>query len=212
MFAMRYKTIDKFVNSELIIKKSRFIALLFPVSVAQETAKLLSGIRQSYPGANHYCYAYIIRQNGSKIERCDDNGEPTGTAGWPMLNVLQKMELENVMAVVVRYFGGILLGTGGLVKAYTQSMQTVIDKTRIVNMEYCQMVSIALDYSYYGQFARDISHIFKNANDIQFTNQVNISIWVPVEQIDSFVNQVRNLSQGSAIIRLETKNFIPFID
>ncbi|NLB53099.1 MAG: YigZ family protein, partial [Syntrophomonadaceae bacterium] len=83
---MFYKTITEFVKTELIIKKSRFICMLIPLSCAREAEKMLSDIRQEYPGANHYCYAWIIRQEGSKSERSSDDGEPSGTAGWPILN------------------------------------------------------------------------------------------------------------------------------
>jgi len=106
-------------------------------------------VRQKYPGANHYCFAYRLRQDDSILERCSDDGEPTGTAGSPMLNVLAQNELENIMAIVVRYFGGTLLGTGGLVKAYTQSVQSALDKARIISMEYSQKIMLTLDYSYY---------------------------------------------------------------
>ncbi len=141
---MFYKTIKEVVTTEINIKKSRFISLLIPQNQLQSVEKALRDARQKYPGANHYCYAYIIKQYAALLERCSDDGEPSKTAGWPMLNVLKMKSLENVMAIVIRYFGGTLLGTGGLVKAYTQSVQTALDAAKIVNMEYCQKVMITL--------------------------------------------------------------------
>lgn len=127
---MFYKTIKEIVTIELIIKKSRFISLLIPINQLQDIEKELHDAKQKYPGANHYCFAYIIRQDGSILERCSDDGEPSGTAGWPILNVLKTRYLENVVAIVIRYFGGTLLGTGGLVKAYTLSVKSTLDAAR----------------------------------------------------------------------------------
>jgi Uncharacterized conserved protein len=123
---MYYKTIKEIASTEIVVKKSRFIALLTPLNNMADIEQELNHIRQKFPGANHYCFAYIIRQGSGMQERAGDDGEPSGTAGWPMLNVLQKSKLENVLAVVVRYFGGTLLGTGGLVKAYTQAVQAAL--------------------------------------------------------------------------------------
>lgn len=205
---MFYKTITESVKTELIIKKSRFIGMLIPLSCAREAEKILSDIRQEYPGANHYCYAWVIRQEGSRSERSSDDGEPSGTAGWPILNVLQKVELENVMAVVVRYFGGTLLGTGGLVRAYTQSVQAALDQARIVKMVYCQMIMVTLDYSYYGSFENQFSHLLKQITDLQFTDRVNIKIWIPVDQVDGFAARIKDFTQGNADVEYGQQDFV----
>lgn len=105
---MSFRTINDTIIAEIIIKKSRFICIVMPVNHMQDIDTGRDKVSQKYPGANHYCFAYRLRQDGSILERCSDDGEPSGTAGWPMLNVLAQNNLENIMAIVVRYFGGTL--------------------------------------------------------------------------------------------------------
>ena len=204
---MFYKTIKDAVTTELIIKKSRFISLLIPQIQLQDVENALYDARQKYPAANHYCYAYIIRQDA--LERCSDDGEPSRTAGWPMLNVLKVKGLENVTAIVIRYFGGTLLGTGGLVKAYTQSVQTALDTAKIVNMEYCQKIGITLDYAFYGNFEKQFSDIMKQITDIQFTDRIKVELWIAVDKVDVFLAKVDNLSLGTATMELGDEEFVP---
>lgn len=199
---MFYKTIKEIVTAELMIKKSRFIAILIPLNLLQDVEKELHDAKQKYPGANHYCFAYIIRQDGSILERCSDDGEPSGTAGWPILNVLKTRCLENVIAIVIRYFGGTLLGTGGLVKAYTQSIQSALEPARIVTMEYAQKIVVTLDYSYYGNFEKQFSHIMHQIADIQYAERVRVELWIAVDKLDDFMAKVVNLSLGTAMMDL----------
>lgn len=206
---MFYKTIKEVVTTEINIKKSRFISLLIPQNQLQSVKKALRDARQKYPGANHYCYAYIIKQDAALLERCSDDGEPSKTAGWPMLNVLKMKSLENVMAIVIRYFGGTLLGTGGLVKAYTQSVQTALDAAKIVNMEYCQKIGITLDYAYYGNYEKQFSNIMNQVTDIQFTDRIKVELWIAVDMADDFLAKADNLSLGTATTELCEKEFIP---
>ena len=135
-----YNTIEKQETSELVEKKSKFIANIFYVSTTQEAEEKLEQIRKKYYDARHNCYAYRVIEDGNIIDRSSDDGEPSGTAGAPMLNILKKENLCNVLVIVTRYFGGILLGTGGLVRAYSQSTQDVIVKQEgyvaILEVEY----------------------------------------------------------------------------
>ena len=206
---MFYKTVKEVVPAELIIKKSRFISILRPLSQLQEVAQGLHYAQQKYPGANHYCFAYIIRQDGSILERCSDDGEPSGTAGWPILNVLKKGSLENVMAIVVRYFGGTLLGTGGLVKAYTQAVQSAMNTAQIVSMEHCQKILVTLDYSHYGSFEKQFSKIMNQVTDIQYSDRVSLELWIAVDHVDHFMTKVDNLSLGTATTELREEGFVP---
>lgn len=129
------KTINENVTTQIVEKKSKFIANLFYVGSAEEADIKLRQIRKQYYDARHNCFAYRIRQIKEIIEKASDDGEPSGTAGAPMLNILQKQELTNVLIVVTRYFGGILLGTGGLVRAYTSAAKEAIEKAQIVEEE-----------------------------------------------------------------------------
>jgi uncharacterized YigZ family protein len=209
---MTYKTINDTTIAELLVKKSRFICVLMPLNQLQDIDTKRDEAKQKYPGANHYCFAYRIRQDGSILERCSDDGEPTGTAGSPMLNVLAQNELENIMAIVVRYFGGTLLGTGGLVKAYTQSVQSALDKARIISMEYSQKVMLTLDYSYYGSLENYLSNIINEVADIQYAEQVRLEVWVAVDKLDAFIAKVENLSSGTAKVEMGEQGFVRCIN
>ena len=130
------KTIKENVNAKKKKKKSRFIADLIYVSSEEEAQANLEQIRKKYYDARHHCFAYRILEKDTILERASDDGEPSGTAGAPMLNLLSKNDLMNVLLVVTRYFGGILLGTGGLVRAYTGASQQAIKKASIVTQKW----------------------------------------------------------------------------
>lgn len=204
---MNYKTISNACNSELIIKKSRFICILSPLNELQEVEVRLHEAKQRYPGANHYCFAHRIRHDSKTLERCSDDGEPSGTAGWPMLNVLKQKELENVIAVVIRYFGGTLLGTGGLVRAYTQSVQSAMDTSHIITMEYSQKISVTLDYNYCGSFEKQFFSFIK-VSDITYTDHVRVELWISADKTADFMSRVNNLTLGTAKIENLGKDYV----
>ena len=141
-----YNTIEKQETSELVEKKSKFIANIFYVSTTQEAEEKLEQIRKKYYDARHNCYAYRVIEDGNIIDRSSDDGEPSGTAGAPMLNILKKENLCNVLVIVTRYFGGILLGTGGLVRAYSQSTQDVIEKSNIILKQEGYVAILEVEY------------------------------------------------------------------
>lgn len=142
-----YNTIENEETSEISEKKSKFIANIMYIDKVEEAEAKLEEIRKKYYDARHNCYAYrVIDSNKSIIDRSSDDGEPSGTAGSPMLNILKKEELCNVLVVVTRYFGGILLGTGGLVRAYSQATQDVIHKSRIILKQEGYEASIEIEY------------------------------------------------------------------
>lgn len=141
------KTIEKDNIGEIVIKKSKFIASVFYIENEEDACQKIKKIKKKYFDARHNCYAYRIKDKNSIIEKYNDDGEPSGTAGQPILNVLRGKGLENVLIVVTRYFGGILLGTGGLVKAYTQSTKFVLDTTNIIKKEIGMKVKINIQYS-----------------------------------------------------------------
>ena len=140
-------TIAERVQSEITEKKSKFIANLFYVENSEEAEKIIKEIKRKYFDARHNCIAYRVIENGNVIEKSSDDGEPSGTAGAPMLNILQKNNLANVLIIVTRYFGGILLGTGGLVRAYSASLLQAIDKCSIIKKCFGEELEIELEYS-----------------------------------------------------------------
>ena len=144
----KFKTIlEKNTTAEIIEKKSRFIANLFYVETPQEAENKIKQIKKKYYDAKHNCFAYITLNENEIQKKCSDDGEPSGTAGAPMLEILEKQSIYNVVVIVTRYFGGILLGTGGLVRAYSASLLQAIDKCSIIKKCFGEELEIELEYS-----------------------------------------------------------------
>ena len=162
----KFKTIlEKNTTAEIIEKKSRFIANLFYVETPQEAENKIKQIKKKYYDAKHNCFAYITL-NGNEIQKkCSDDGEPSGTAGAPMLEILEKQSIYNVVVIVTRYFGGILLGTGGLVRAYSDSLKEAIKKSTLVEQEPGYEAEIKLSYSDFEKFK-----YYCNKNNINIIN------------------------------------------
>ncbi len=149
---MDFITIQKKTQAEITEKKSKFIANLIPVESVEQAEQVIKEIKKNYHDARHNCIAYRIIENGNIIEKSSDDGEPSGTAGAPMLNILQKNELANILVVVTRYFGGILLGTGGLVRAYSDSILKAIEQSqKIHKCEGLEML-VTLTYNEFDNF------------------------------------------------------------
>ena len=138
-----FKSIESESIAEIIEKKSKFIATLYEANSKEEAERILQDTRKKYYDAKHNCYAYIIQ----KIEKCSDDGEPLGTAGAPLLSLLKSANLTNIIIIVTRYFGGILLGTGGLVRAYTEVAQKAIGNAKIVLKDYGVQYEIEISYN-----------------------------------------------------------------
>lgn len=147
-----FTTIEENVSTEIVEKKSKFIANLFYVETVEEAENIIRETRKKYFDARHNCIAYRVLENGQIIEKASDDGEPSGTAGAPMLNILQKNEFANVLIIVTRYFGGILLGTGGLVRAYSDSLLKAIEKSKKILKCLGQQYEIIIDYSEFENF------------------------------------------------------------
>lgn len=140
------KAIKQSVSAEIAEKKSKFIGYLYCIESVQEAEKKIEEIRKKYHDAKHHCFAYRVLENNCIIEKASDDGEPSGTAGAPMLQILSKNDLVNVLAIVTRYFGGILLGTGGLVRAYSQAVNDGLKKAEILILEQGEKLKIPVSY------------------------------------------------------------------
>lgn len=160
------KSIQKEITSEIIINKSRFITILTNINDIDKVKEKLEEIKKKYKDATHYCYAYIINNH----EKCSDNGEPSGTAGMPILNVLKQNDLTNILCVVIRYFGGIKLGAGGLIRAYSTSASVALNKAIITNI--VNGYNITIEFSY--DNLKQIDYLLKNI-DIKKDYQTNIT-------------------------------------
>lgn len=148
------KTITEIKTNEIIIHKSKFITIITPINSKEEITKILNKVKKEYKDATHYCFAYIIDSE----EKCDDNGEPSGTAGLPILKVLKINNLTNVLCLVVRYFGGIKLGAGGLIRAYSTSASEALNKCTIKDIKNGFNITITFPY----QNLKQIDHILKD--------------------------------------------------
>ena len=184
-------TIAESVQSEITEKKSKFIASLFYVENSEEAEKIIKEIKRKYFDARHNCIAYRVIENGNVIEKSSDDGEPSGTAGAPMLDILQKNNLANVLIIVTRYFGGILLGTGGLVRAYSASLLQAIDKCSIIKKCFGEALEIELEYSELENFKYYCNKNNINIIDVKYSDLATCLIeanFVEKENITSNTN------------------------
>jgi len=195
----QYKTIEDYGIAEIVEKRSKFIAHVRPVSSEAEAIEYLNSLKQKYWDARHNVYAYILRENN--IMRYSDDGEPSGTAGVPVLEILKKEELTDIIVVVTRYFGGILLGTGGLVHAYSKAAKAGVEAAGIVNMILCRKVKIKCDYNLSGKIQYEINE-FKEAfeGDIKYDECVIQSVYVPVESVERFTKKIIDRTNAKAEI------------
>lgn len=174
------------VTSEYIINKSRFITKLIKVNNILDIDKNFEEIKNEYKDATHYCYAYII----DNVKRFNDDGEPSGTAGMPILNVLENNNLNYILCVVIRYFGGIKLGAGGLVRAYTKGVTNALEETTIINLEKGLELDIYFDYDK----TKEIDYFLKDTNIInrEFKEKIKYCIQIPTENKDNYINYFNN--------------------
>ena len=176
-------------------RKSKFIGDLYFVESQEQAIELLNEVKAKYRDARHHCYAYIIREGN--YMRYSDDGEPQGTAGMPALNVLQKEELTDCVLVVTRYFGGILLGGGGLVRAYSHAAKIAVDAGGIVTRAECSIVKIRCDYTFYGRLASLIPERGGIIEDTAFEDAVTVKMRIPQELEPAFEARLVDLSNGT---------------
>lgn len=183
----KFKTIKENVTQDIEEKRSKFIANAYYVENVDEAEKIIKMVKKQYYDANHNCYAYIVKAN-QVVKRFSDDGEPNGTAGSPILNVLEKNKLYNVLIIVTRYFGGILLGTGGLIRAYTEAALKVVEKSNIVEQEIGYEVKVTINYQDIDKF-----RYFCNKNNIKIVNMVyNEYVECIVEMTDEEKSNILN--------------------
>lgn len=194
-----YKILFEGKSAEIVEKKSRFIANLLPVNSEEEAIKYIDQIKKQYWDARHNCYAYVIGEN-NELQRFSDDGEPGGTAGKPMLEVLLGEEVHNVVVVVTRYFGGVLLGTGGLVRAYGRTTKAGLEASIIKERVKGYKVKIDTDYNGIGKIQYIMSNIGINIHDEEYTDKVTINITVRLDDYEKLIKQVTEATAGKAVI------------
>ncbi len=185
-------TILKNETAEIVEKKSKFIANLFHVESVEEAENRIKDVKKKYHDARHNCIAYRVAENGQIIEKSSDDGEPSGTAGGPMLNILQKNNLCNLVIVVTRYFGGILLGTGGLVRAYSEATQQAIEKsTKVIKVIGREMI-IELDYSNLEKFKYYCKNNNINIKKIDYMGNIILKIEMEESVKEKIIDDIKN--------------------
>lgn len=179
----RYKTIHSFGWDEIVIKKSRFISYAKPISCVEEAVSFIEEIKTKHKDATHNVPAYVFGEN-SNIQRYSDDGEPSGTAGIPILDLIKKEDLRNVVVVVTRYFGGIKLGTGGLVRAYTKGAKAALEVAKIVDKVLYKKIKVRVDYTLYGKVENDLLGMGYIIDDVIYDEAVNIIILCDNERVE----------------------------
>ena len=193
------KTVYEGGTGEIIEKKSRFIATVRPVESEEEAVAFIGEMKKKYWDARHNCSAFVIGEN-QEISRCSDDGEPAQTAGRPMLDVLLKEEIHNVAVVVTRYFGGVLLGTGGLVSAYQKATQEGLAASIVIDKQLGKKLTIETDYTGLGKIQYLAAKEEITVLDTAYTDQVTLSLMVPEEKQEQFEKNLVEATSGKAHI------------
>lgn len=201
-----YKTVSKRAREYLVEKKSKFIASVAPCKNEEEALDFLAEIRKEFPDATHNVYAYIIDEN--QIFRYSDDGEPSQTAGMPVLDTMRKEEIVDTCIVVTRYFGGTLLGTGGLVHAYGASAALGLEAAGIVTRMLCNILSVNVDYTFAGkvQHMAESEHLM--IEDILYTQDVTIFICVLPEDTQRIIDKITELTNGRAFCSVSDTKYV----
>lgn len=197
---MDYQTVYEGGRGEIVEKKSRFIAEVFPVETEEEAMGILGNIKKQFWDARHHCWAYVIGEEQVK-ERFSDDGEPGGTAGKPILEVIRAYELQNVFIVVTRYFGGTLLGTGGLVRAYTRAAQAGIAASTLITKIDGYQMKIETDYSGLGKLQYLLAQRKLPVIDAGYGETVTLFTLIPSEEESAFITAITEATNAQAVIR-----------
>ncbi len=197
-----YNIIRKDGNSEIVVTKSKFIGFLGSASSVEQAEEIVTRIRKKYNDARHNCYAYIIMDGDTLIKRSSDDGEPSGTAGRPMLAVMEGAGLVNAVCVVTRYFGGVLLGTGGLVRAYTDAAAKALDDCDISSIKRGRYIKLTADYPDESTLRRLFENEGFEITDSSYSDRVSLTVLGPEEKAEDLVKRVVDMTGGKAACEL----------
>lgn len=206
-----YKTVLEYGEKEIVINKSRFIGSSKAVNSEEEALEFIEMVKTKYKDATHNVYAYMIGEN-SNVQRFSDDGEPSGTAGIPILELIKKEGLKNIVIVSTRYFGGIKLGGGGLIRAYTQSGKSALEASKIVDMIIFDELLVKIDYNSYGKIENYLLNEKYPIKDVNFDANVNISIYIELKRKDKFIGDMMDFTNGNAIINEMERLHLPMKD
>ena len=207
----QYKTVYSGGEAEIIEKKSRFIATVRPVKTEEEAIAFIESMKKKYWNATHNCSAYVIGEH-FQIQRCSDDGEPSGTAGKPMLDVLLGEEIHDVVVVVTRYFGGTLLGTGGLVRAYSSSTKEGLLASKVITKMHGQKLVIETDYTGLGKIQYILGQRGLTILDSIYTDKVELDVLLPEDAIQAVIAEITEGTNGQAVLELQKECYFADID
>lgn len=191
----KYRTIHKFGSDELIINKSRFIGYAKPISNEEAAIDFIREIKSKHKDATHNVYAYVCGENNN-IQRYSDDGEPSGTAGIPVLEVIKKEDLRNVVVVVTRYFGGVKLGAGGLVRAYTKGAKIGLNAGEIVDKILFTELKVRIDYTLYGKVENELLRLNYFIKEVIYDDAVNLIILCKTDESSQLINTLVELTSS----------------
>ncbi|MGB8954543.1 MAG: YigZ family protein [Tumebacillaceae bacterium] len=194
-----YRTLLGPGEDTIIIKKSRFIGYATPVESEEEAVAFISALQKKHWDATHNCYAYVIGQH-DEVQKSNDDGEPAGTAGKPILEVIKKEGLHNVAVVATRYFGGIMLGAGGLIRAYSQTTTAGLHAARIVTRQLFQEVLIDIDYSWLGKVENELHAASIHIDRIDYLERVTVHALPAIAESERVHKLITNATNGQALI------------
>ncbi len=202
-----YSTILKSATAEFEEKKSRFIANVKPVSDEAIAIEFINSLKSKYWDATHNVYAYSIN-NETLIQRYSDDGEPSGTAGMPALEVIKRMGIQNVVVVITRYFGGTLLGASGLIRAYSKSSAMGLEAGEIVTRKLCFNLNIVIEYTLFGKLQNMLMTNNNIIKDIQYSQDVELCVLIEVGKEEKLIDDIIENTNGRAICEKGDKTFI----
>lgn len=194
-----YNVIKQNGESEIVVTKSRFIGNLVSVSSAREAEEFITSVRKKYNDARHNCWAYIVMDGDMIINKCSDDGEPSGTAGRPILSIMEGAGLVNAVCTVTRYFGGILLGTGGLVRAYSDAASQALEAADISPIRRGTYITFVCDYPDEGGIRRLLESEGFDITDSGYTDKVTITVLGPEEKGEALMKRITDMTGGRVI-------------
>ncbi|MEK4027894.1 YigZ family protein [Pseudobacillus sp. FSL P4-0506] len=195
-----YYTVKGYGEEEIVIQKSRFIAYVTRAETEEQAQQFIAEIKKKNWNATHNCSAYMIGET-NHIQKANDDGEPSGTAGLPILEVLKKRGLKDTVVVVTRYFGGIKLGAGGLIRAYGKAASEGIDAAKVVERRLMQIMEIAIDYTWLGKVENELRSSVYSIKDIHYLDKVTVETFVEENQKETFTDWMTELTNGQAVIQ-----------
>jgi len=204
-----YRTVKGYGESEYVIQKSKFLTFVKRTETEEEAIDFINEIKKLHHTATHNCSAYMIGEHDN-IQKANDDGEPSGTAGVPMLEVLKQLQIKDTTVVVTRYYGGIKLGSGGLIRAYGRATSEGITATGTVERRLHSLMKVTIDYTWLGKVENEARQSTYPLKEITYAEDVDVFLYVPVSKIDEFTEWMAEITNGQADISMVNNSFLEF--